>query len=121
MNIALISKDKALVKEAKGAYELTDKLTVFSDWKVALEECSGQELMIVDLLATLTEAHKIGGYEEFAMAKMNHKVAAGIPLVLIDAPKDYELDSMVGWPNFVFGMVRRPVTLKIFRRISTWI
>ena len=37
------------------------------------------------------------------------------------APDDYELDFMTGWPNFVFGHLRRPVTEKIFRRASTWI
>jgi hypothetical protein len=42
-------------------------------------------------------------------------------LVLIAAPDDYELDFMTGWPDFVFGHLRRPVTEKIFRRASTWI
>jgi ureidoglycolate hydrolase len=36
-------------------------------------------------------------------------------------PEGYELDFMVGWPNFVFANVRKPVTYKIFRRASTWI
>ncbi len=121
MKISLVTKDKALIKEANAAYEKTDTLTVFSDWQTALDKSKGQDLMIVDLLNTLVEENKIDGYEVFARAKMAHKEASKVPLVLINAPEDYELDSMVGWPGFLFAMVRRPVTMKIFRRISTWI
>jgi hypothetical protein len=121
VQIILISTDSDLVSQAKLAYEKTDKLTVFSDWAKAFEKSGSCELMIVDLLATLTEPHKIDGYEEFALAKMRHAKAADVPLVLIGAPDDYKIDSMVGWPNFVFGHVRRPVTMKIFRRMSTWV
>jgi hypothetical protein len=52
---------------------------------------------------------------------MDHPVAKGIPLVLISPPENYELDFMAGWPDFVFGHVRRPVDYRIFRRASTWI
>lgn len=121
MNILLITKEDALIKEAKAAYESTDELAVFGDWKSALERCKGAELMIVDLISTLKTPNRIDGYEEFAAAKMAHPAAGEVPLVLIAPPDDYDLDSMVGWPDFVFGHVRRPVTMKIFRRISTWI
>lgn len=78
-------------------------------------------MLFVDLLATLLEPHKIAGYEAFAYAKMEHALAKDVPLVLISPPDDYELDFMAGWPNFVFGHVRRPVDYRIFRRASTWI
>jgi hypothetical protein len=121
VKIALICKDAALIDEAKDAYERTDELKIFSDWREALAKSNGIDLMIVDLLATLEQEHLIEGYEKFAVAKMSNPKAKSIPLVLIAAPDDYELDAMVGWPNFVFGLVRRPVTMKIFRRISTWV
>lgn len=117
----LISKNPQLIAEAKSAYKLTDVLIVEANWRKALESCKGVELLIVDLLSTLNEPHKIAGYEEFALEKMNHPVAGKTPLVLIAPPEKYKLDSMVGWPGFVFGMVREPVTMKIFRRISTWV
>lgn len=117
----LISRDSSMVSEAQKAYKLTDELTVFKDWKAALKSADSFELMIVDLLATLKEPNKIAGYEEFAQQKMSDKKAAKIPLVLIAPPDEYDLDSMVGWPDFVFGHVRRPITMKIFRRISTWL
>ncbi len=117
----LISRDTKMVTEAKDAYKLTDELHVFRDWPSALEKATGFELMIVDLVATLKEPNKIAGYEEFAQQKMAKKESSKVPLVLISPPDDYDLDSMVGWPDFVFGHVRRPVTMKIFRRISTWV
>ena len=121
MKISLVCKEKEMVSEAKKAFELTDELRVFSDWKEALAAAKGIDLMIVDLVATLTEPTRIDGYEEFAMHKMGNKDAAKVPLVIISPPDDCELDSMVGWPDFVFGHVKRPVTMKIFRRISTWV
>lgn len=78
-------------------------------------------MMFVDLVATLNEPHKIAGYEQFAMAKMMHPSASKIPLVLIAPEEEYELDFMAGWPDFVYGHVRRPVNYKIFRRASTWV
>lgn len=121
MRIVLITKEDELIAAAKEAYKATDELAVYGEWRDAISNCSDAELMIVDLLSTLKEPNQISGYEEFAMAKMAHEACSSLPLVLIAPPDDYELDSMVGWPNFVFGMVKRPVTMKIFRRISTWI
>jgi hypothetical protein len=121
VKILLVTNDRDLVAEATKAYERTDELSVYGKWQDALEASSGAGLLIVDLLATLTEAHRISGYEEFAAHKMTHKKAKEVPLVIISPPDDYDLDSMVGWPEFVFGHVRRPVTMKIFRRISTWV
>lgn len=103
------------------AFLPSDRLMVFNEWKDALESCEGADLMFVDLVATLDEPNKIGGYERFAEAKMSHPVASDVPLVLIAAPHDYELDFMVGYPDFVFAQVAHPITTKIFRRASTWI
>lgn len=121
MRILLITKDRTLIKEANAAYKLTDNLETYSDWQKALDKASGADLMILDLLATLVEPHKIEGYEKFAYAKMSHPEASKVPLVLITPPDDYDLDAMVGWPDFVHGVVRRPVGMKIFRRVSTWV
>lgn len=121
MRILLIAKDQELIDAATEAYSSTDQLEIHGDWRDALANCPGTDVIIVDLIATLDKPNEIAGYEAFAVAKMSSETAKEIPLVLISPPDDYELDSMVGWPNFVFGMVRRPVTMKIFRRISTWI
>lgn len=121
MKFVLITRDPDVVKAAKGAFPATDTLNVHEEWAAALEDCEGADLIFVDLLATLEEPHRIGGYEKFALAKMEHATASDTPLVLIAAPDDYELDFMAGWPDFVFAHVRRPVTDKIFRRASTWV
>jgi hypothetical protein len=121
MKIILLCRDPELVAAAAEAYEFTDELETYSDWEPALDASAGCELLIVDLLATLEEENKIEGYEKFGLAKMGHPLAKDVPVVLIAPPDDYELEYMVGWPNFLHGMVRRPVTMKIFRRISTWV
>ncbi len=121
MRIILITNEEELAKAAKEAYQATDKLELYAEWPKALDNARGADLMIVDLISTLEQPHLIAGYEKFATSKMSREDSKDIPLVLISPPDDYELDSMVGWPNFVFGMVKRPVTMKIFRRISTWI
>lgn len=121
MKIVLISNDPDLITPAQEAFEKTDELHVFANWQDGLDFSKGAELIIVDLLATLETPHEIAGYERFAEAKMSHKFANSIPLVLIAAPDDYDLDSMVGWPGFLHGLVRRPVSMKVFRRISTWV
>lgn len=120
MKFVLITKDPELVDEAQIAFQ-HDELQVFAGWREALDGCEGASLMFVDLLATLDEPHKIAGYERFALAKMGHEIAKEIPLVLIAAPADYELDFMSGWPDFVLAQIRRPVSEKIFRRAATWI
>ncbi|HVT12098.1 MAG TPA: hypothetical protein VHE55_07510 [Fimbriimonadaceae bacterium] len=121
MKFMVITKDPEMEEAARKGFHPSDEMVAYSDWSEALENSAGVDMMFVDLLATLREPHKIAGYEEFAMAKMNDPVAKDIPLVLVSPPDDYELDFLTGWPNFVFGHVRRPVTEKIFRRASTWI
>lgn len=121
MKFVLITKDAELEAAAREGFHPSDQCEVYKDWSLALANCAGTDLLFVDLISTLVEDHKIAGYEEFAMAKMAHPVAAETPLVLIAPPEDYELDFMAGWPNFVFGHVRRPVTYKVFRRASTWV
>lgn len=121
MTFALISKKPEIVAMAKSAYGSHYCLKVFGDWQSALEASEGTDLMFVDLVSTLTEPGRIQGYEDFAHAKMAHPVASGIPLVVIQPPQDYELDAMVGWPNFVFAMVRQPVSERLFRQASGWV
>lgn len=121
MRILLIAKEPEMIAAAEEAYHATDSLEVYGDWRQALENVNGAEMIIVDLISTLDQPNEVSGYEQFAMAKMGSEHAKSVPLVLISPPDDYELDAMVGWPDFVFGMVKRPVTMKIFRRISTWI
>jgi hypothetical protein len=121
MKFVLITKDQEIEEAAREGFHPNDELKTHPDWASALEECHDADLLFVDLLATLTEPHKIAGYEQFALAKMAHPVAQSVPVVLIAPPEEYELDFMVGWPDFVFGHVRRPVTYKIFRRASTWV
>ena len=121
MRLLLITKDPDLAAEAKEGFHPADETLIFGDWREALENCDGVELMFVDLVATLDEPGKIAGYEAFANAKMGHKVGTGIPLVLISPEPEYELDFMAGWPNFVLGNIQRPVSSKLFRRASTWV
>ena len=123
MKYVLLTNDPEIAEAARSpsAFPATDTLNVHKDPDAALSDCSRADLMFVDLLATLFEPHKIAGYEDFAVKKMGHPEAKNVPLVLIGAPDDYELDFMTGWPDFVFAHLRRPVTEKIFRRASTWI
>lgn len=120
MKFVLITKDPELEREARTGFDPYE-CACYGDWAEALDHAEGADLLFVDLIATLTEPHKIQGYERFAAAKMGHEKASGIPLVLIAPPEDYELDFMAGWPDFVFGHIRRPVTHKVFRRASTWV
>lgn len=121
MKFVVITKDSELEASAREGFHPSDECLVFSDWIPALDASAGADLMFVDLIATLLEPHKIAGYEHFAMAKMSHSAAGSVPLVLIAPEEDYELDFMAGWPDFIFGHVRRPVNYKIFRRASTWV
>lgn len=109
------------MREAKAGFHPSDKFEVFDSWLKALNKSSGADLMFVDLIATLTEPHKIEGYEKFAEAKMAHPVAASVPLILISPEPSYDLDFFVGYPDFVTGNLQRPVTSKLFRRASTWV
>lgn len=117
----LVTKDREVVQATEGAFQHDDELLVFEAWDEALEACTDTDILFVDLVATLKSPHKVKGYEMFALAKMGHDIAAPIPLVLIAQPDGYELDFMVGWPNFVFAHLRRPLSYKLFRRASTWV
>lgn len=121
MVIVIITKDPAVVAATEGAFQPNDDVRIFSDWSIALDACAGAELMFVDLVATLDKPHRIAGYERFAETKMAHPEANAVPLVLIAAPDDYELDFMTGYPNFVFMHIRRPLTYKVFRRATTYV
>ena len=121
MKFVLITKDPELEAAAREGFHPSDTCLVFSDWKEALAACEGADLLFVDLIATLLEPGRIAGYEQFAQGKMSHPIAAPTQLILIAPPDEYELDFMAGWPNFVYGHVKRPVNYKIFRRASTWV
>jgi hypothetical protein len=121
MKFVILSRDPVIVTEAGKAFQPDDQVVICSEWPAALEACSQADMIFVDLIATLATPGLIAGYEEFAEAKMAHSVASKTPLVLIAPPEDYELDSMVGYPDFVMFQVRRPVTFKILRRMSTYV
>ncbi len=121
MKFLLLTRDDALIAAAREGFHPSDELDLYTDWREALDRCEGVDMIFVDLIATLNEPHKIAGYEEFAAAKMSHPVAQSVPLVLIAPEEGYELDFMSGWPDFVFGHLRRPVGSKLFRRASTWV
>lgn len=121
MKFILLTKEQELVDAARDGFHPSDELIAFQDWAQALDACDGVDMIFVDLLATLDEPHKVAGYERFAEAKMSHGKAKEVPLVLIAAPEDYEMDFIAGWPDFVFAHLRRPVTPKIFRRATTWV
>lgn len=121
MKFILITKEPEIEAAARRGFHPDDEMKSFADWNEALNASAGADMMFVDLLATLDEPHKIAGYEKFAIAKMGHPIAKSVPLVLISAPLDYELDFMTGWPDFILGNIPRPVTDKIFRRASTWV
>lgn len=120
MKFVLITKDGEVVEAAKRAFPPSDELRVYAEWHEALEACDGADVMFVDLIATLEQPHKIAGYEKFALAKMDHPVASKVPLILFAPPADYDLDSMMGWPDFVQGQYRRPIDDRIFRRASSY-
>jgi hypothetical protein len=121
MKLVIITRDEDVPKVAREAFRLDEELHFFEDWQEALGACEGADLMIVDLVATLREPHKIAGYEEFAYGKMGHEIAKSVPLVLLSPPVEYELDFMSGWPDFVFAQLRKPVNEKLFRRVVTYL
>lgn len=121
MKFVLITKDDAIGSAARAAFPPGDALLVFESWEDALDSAEGADLIFVDQIATLREPHKVAGYEAFATAKMAHEKASKVPLVLIAPPPEYEMDSVVGWPDFVFAHVRHPITDKTFRRAATWV
>jgi hypothetical protein len=117
----VVTSDSFIVGACKEAFHPSDEALYFSDWHEALDQAAGADLMFLDLLSTIVEPHKIQGYEDFAKAKMAHPTASKVPLVLINAPDDYDLDSMVGWPDFLFGNLRRPINSKVIRRMTTYV
>ncbi|MBL8048795.1 MAG: hypothetical protein JNJ45_08940 [Chthonomonas sp.] len=121
MRFLLISKDPEVVKAAQDAFERIGKLEVFENWEEGLNASEGTDLMFVDILATLKDAHKIAGYEAFAHAKMAHDVARHVKLILIAEPPGYDLDFMAGWPDFLFARLPRPISPKILLRMSTYV
>lgn len=121
MRFIVITKDEEMAAAAREGFHPSDEIAIYVDWREALDKAEGTDLMLVDMLATLDEPHKVAGYERFAQGKMGHEVAAKVPLVLISPDLDYEMDFVLGWPDFVFANVRRPVTYKVFRRASTWV
>ena len=121
MRFLLVSKDQEVVDVAREGFHPSDDFLHYAHWTQALEHCDGVDLMFVDLVATLIVPHKIQGYADFAQAKMNHPIASRIPLVVISPEATYDLDYFIGWPNFVFANLQRPVTYKHLRRASTWV
>jgi hypothetical protein len=117
----LISQDNALIEQAKLGMHPADRLLVFSDWRKAFDAGTAPDLIFVDLIATLKTPNRIQGYVEFAEAKISHPVFEKVPLVLISPDPSYDLDYMVGWPNFTLANLQQPVTFKHFRRATTWI
>lgn len=115
----LLSRDPAIAATAREA--LGAEIAVLDRWQDALEAAAEAKVLIVDLIATLNPPHKIQGYEEFALAKMQHPTARGVPIVLISPPDDYELNAMIGWPDFLAANVRRPITRDLFRRVANWV
>lgn len=121
MKFVLVTKDSEIVNATVGAFQPDDQVVVYDNWEPALEDAADADILFLDLVAALDKPHKIAGYERFAAAKMDHPTASTVPLVLIAAPADYELDFMVGYPNFVFAHLSRPLNYKLFRRASTWV
>lgn len=121
MKFVLVTRDERVRKAAQAGIPASDTLLLFDAWEAALDACEGADLLFVDFLATLESPHKVAGYEKFAESKMAHPTAGSVPLVLVAPPDNYELDCMVGYPDFLFAHLRRPVTEKIFRRATTWV
>lgn len=107
--VIFVSRDPELVADAKDVCQARDlELWVEPEWEQALSKSVRAELLVVDLLATLTIPHRISGYVRFAEAKMA-SAAASTPLVLIGVPEGYRLDGMAGWLGFLQAFVERPV------------
>ena len=107
--IILISHDPELIADTREICKSRGmQLTIEPEWKRALDRSTQVNLMIVDLLATLTPPHRISGYVRFAEAKMS-SAASKTPIALVGAPENYRLDGMVGWPGFLAAFVPRPI------------
>ena len=121
MRVLLITSRKDIESMAVAALRGKVQLDIVADWKVALDQSLGADLMIADLVSLLDEPNKISGYEQFALAKMSHESAKAVKLVLIPAPVDYELDSMMGWPDFLFAQFHNPITEQTFKMAMRWV
>jgi len=121
MRFVLVSRDADVITAATEAFERFGTLEIYGDWQEGLAAAPGCDLMFVDQLATLEEPHKIAGYEKFAGAKMNDPKAKDVKLVLITPLESYELDFVVGWPDFLFAKLPRPVSSKMLLRMSTYV
>jgi hypothetical protein len=121
MKYVLLTKDPEVLAAREKAFYPDDEVSVFEEWGPALTAAAEADMMFVDLIATLSDPHKIAGYEAFAEAKMSHPQASKVPLVLIWPPEDYELDFMAGYANFVQQAIQRPVTYQKLRRATTYL
>ncbi len=123
MKYVLLSKDEEIIQafQSPEAFLPSDELVVTQSKSEAILATPGADMIFVDLLATFDEPHRIAGYEDFHDQFEAAPGTSGIAVVLIAAPTDYDIDFMVGWPDFVFAQMPRPVTSKLFRRASTWI
>lgn len=123
MRYVLFSHDPEIVAAFKSpeAFFPTDDLEVVTTSEACVAACRTTDMLFVDLVATLDEPHKIAGYERFHDLMEADETALNVPLVLISPPSSYDIDFMVGWEDFVFANMPRPVSAKLFRRASTWI
>ncbi len=123
MRYVLFSSDLEIISAFKSpeAFFPGEDLVVTKTREETIAACAGADMLFVDLVATLDEPNRIAGYETFHSMIVEDAVANAVPLVLISTPHDYDLDFMVGWPDFVFANMPRPVSPKLFRRASTWI
>lgn len=121
MKVALITKNPVYGQLAREAEDEERKFVLFEDWREAFEHAAECDLMIADLISLLEKPHRIEGYRKFGEARLAHPIAARVPLVLIPAPDGYKLDGMIGWPNFLLGQLRHPITRETFRQVLRWI
>lgn len=123
MRYVLLCHDAEIIEafRAPESFLPNDELIVVDTKEGLVEASDGADMVFVDLVAALDEPHRIAGYERLHEMKTADPKAAEVPLVLIAPPSGYDLDFMVGWPDFVFAQLPRPVTAKLFRRASTWI
>ncbi len=119
MKIIFITKDPEVEEVAKRSFPASEELQFYPDWSEALSASEGADLLYVDQEATLETAHKIRGYEVFAQAKQAHPVAAKVKTVLISPAPGYDLDFVVGWPDFLFQRIEKPLTKQMI--LYPWI
>lgn len=121
VKITVITRDPEVLECAKKAFRLDEVVQFFEDWKVAFESTEKPDMMIVDMVSTLDEPHKVAGYERFAHAKMDHALLKSVPLVMLNPPVGYDMDFYTGWPDFIFASLPKPITDKVLRRVVTYL